>query len=349
MKTMGAFLHRRILALATMVVALPMLVVGGVNLSAASASTSNSRLHIAYFTDSLDNVYLTTATTAAEKMAKKYGASLTVFSSSWSSNTQLTQIQDAISSGTYQALVVESDDGQANCTPLLNAAKKGMIVAVYNAPICGDGHALYTKGTIGFFGGDDFEYGKLLAKEMVKALNGKGTVAYVSGPVSNSIVQVTTEGLVSGLKAARGIKLVAQLDGQWNAAQGLTETQDLLQAHPNINGIIYGVDQMAVPSVAFLAHDGKIKHIKVVSLGATSNVKALIMKGQMYAGVVQLPAQEAAYAVEAAIQTFDKKKVNVPGWNAKKHVYNLLKDPSLHGSMFIDRHNASAFKPEWSV
>jgi ribose transport system substrate-binding protein len=315
----------------------------------ADAAAPAKHLSIAYFTDALDNVYLTTATSAAEKMAAKYHASIHVFSSNWDSNTQLTQIQDAVSSGKYQALVVEADDGQAVCTPLMNAAKKGMIVSVYNAPICGNGRKLYTTGTVGFFGGDDYEYGQLLGKEMIKALHGKGTVAYVSGPTDNSIVQVTTEGLVSELKTAPGIQLVAQLDGEWDAAQGLTETEDLVQAHPSIDGIVYGVDQMAIPSVDYLAKQGLLKHIKIVSLGATTNAAKDIRAGEMYAGVVQLPAQEAEYAIEAAVQTFEKKPVSVPGWNAKTHVYNLLNDPSLHGATSITAANLGAFRPEWSV
>lgn len=317
--------------------------------SASSTKKSPKKMQIAYFTDSLSNVYLTTATTAAQKMANAEGAEMTVFNGNWSSATQLTQIQDAIASHKYDALVVESVDGSAVCKPLLAAAKTGTIVSIYNTPICGDSRSLYTKGTIGFFGGDDFEYGKLLAKEMVLALHGKGSVAYVSGPVDDSIVQATTAGLVAQLKKSPGIKLVSQLNGEWDAATGLTVTQDLLQSTPNIKGIIYGVDQMAIPSISWLKKTGKIGRIKIVSLGASTNAKAAIKAGTMYAGVVQLPAQEAAYAVEAAIQTFHKKPIAVPGWNAKRKVYNLLIDPSLKGVPVIDKANLKSFKAEWSV
>jgi ribose transport system substrate-binding protein len=317
--------------------------------TAASAAPSNSNLRIAYFTDALSNVYLTTATTAAQKAAKKVGAQLDVFNGNYSSATQLTQIQDAIASGKYQALVVEAIDGSAVCKPLLAAAKSGMIVSIFNAPICGNGRSLYTKGTIGYFGGNDYEYGQLAGKEMIKALHGKGTVASVTGPAASSIVQVTEEGLVAELKKAPGIKLVAEEDGEWDAADGLTATQDIVSANPNIQGIVYGVDQMAIPSIKYLVGDGKIGGIKIVSLGATTNAASAIRAGHMYAGVIQLPAQESEYAVTAAIQTFDKKAINVPGWDAKTKIYNLITDPSLKGNPVIDKTNLNSFKPEWSV
>lgn len=341
---------RRVAAAATAAASVTALVATSMGAGVPLASAAPSKhLNIAYFTDALDNVYLTTATKAAERMAHKYHASLHVFSSNWSSSTQITQIQDAVSSGKYQALVVEADDGQAVCTPLKQAEKKGLIVSIYNAPICGNGRKLYTPGTIGFFGGNDYEYGRLLGRQIIKALHGRGSVAYVSGPTDNSIVQVTTAGLVNQLKKAPHIHYIGQLNGEWNAAKGLTETEDLVQAHPSVKGIVYGVDQMAIPSIKYLAQHGLSKHIKVVSLGATTNAAKEIKKGLMAASVVQLPAQEAAYAVKAAIQRFEKKPISVPGWNPKTHIYNLLNDPSLHGKTAIDRKDLRGFKPEWSV
>jgi ribose transport system substrate-binding protein len=338
----------RLLVIGVAVVSIALSVVAGV--APASATTSSSgTLRIAYFTDALSNVYLTTATAAAQKVAKKAGVEMDVFNGNFSSATQLTQIQDAIASGKYNAMVVEAVDGAAVCKPLLAASAQGMIVSIFNAPICGNARTLYTKGTIGYFGGNDYEYGQIAGKQIIKALGGKGTVASVTGPVASTIVQTTEQGLVDELKTAPGISLVAEEDGEWDAADGLTATQDIVQAHPDISGIVYGVDQMAIPSIKYLASDGKIKSIKIVSLGATTNAAAAIRAGDMYAGVIQLPAQESAYAVTAAIQTFHKKPIDVPGWDAKTKIYNLITDPSLKGNPVIDKANVNVFKPEWSV
>ena len=212
-------------------------------------------------------------------------------------------------------------------------------------PICGHNRDLYSPGTIGFFGGRAYDYGQLLGQQMVKALGGQGSVAYVSGPPASSIVAETSAGVKDALKKAPGITLVSELDGEWDAAKGLSATQDLIQAHPDIKGIIYGVDQMAIPSIKFLASSGKLSGIKIVSLGATTNAAAAIKAKQMYSGVVQLPAEEAEYATSAAISTVLGTPITVPGWDAANKIYDVLNA----GTPVLDASNVDTFKTEWSV
>ncbi|MGF7235586.1 MAG: substrate-binding domain-containing protein, partial [Frankia sp.] len=172
--------------------------------SAGSVSLPPSKIHIAFFTDALSNAYLTTAVAASKKVAANAGVQLDVFSADFDSAKQLTQIQDATSSGKYRAMVVEAIDGQSVCKSLTTAMSKGIKVAVYNAPICGHNGDLYSPGTIGYFGGRPFDEGKLLGQEMSKALGGVGSVAYISGPPASSIVAQTTSGVKAALAASPG-------------------------------------------------------------------------------------------------------------------------------------------------
>jgi ribose transport system substrate-binding protein len=304
---------------------------------------------IAFFTDALSNAYLTSAVNASKAAAEAKGVPMDVFSADFDTAKQLTQIEDAISSGKYKALVVEAIDGQSVCKPLKAAASSGTIVAIYNTPICGDDRALHTEGTIGYFGGSAYDYGTLLGQQMVKALDGKGSVGYISGPVQNTIVEQTTAGVKDALGQAPGINLVAELAGDWDAAKGLAATQDLVQSKPDLDGIVYGVDQMAIPSLAFLSQSGKVPGLKIVSLGATTNAATAVANGQMFAGVVQLPAEEAANATRAAISTMAGEPIDVPGWDAAKKVYDVLQDPALQGTPVLDKSTLATFKPEWSV
>lgn len=352
---MSATKGQRRLAITALGVAGALLAAGCGSSSSTATTTSSSSgpdpssVHIAFFTDALSNAYLTAAVSASKDVASKAGVTMDVFSADWDSAKQLTQIQDAVSSGKYKALVVEAIDGASVCKSLNDAIKQGIQVAVYNAPICGHLKDLYSPGTIGFFGGPDYDYGQLLGQQVIKALGGKGSVAYISGPPASSVVAETTAGVEAALKTAPGIKLVAELDGGWDAAKGLSATQDLVQSHPDIQGIIYGVDQMAIPSIKFLSTAGKLDKIKIVSLGTTSNAATAIKAGQMYAGVVQLPAEEAANATSAAISTVLNKPIDVSGWDATTKIYDVLKDPLLKGSPVLDKSNVDTFKTEWSV
>ncbi|MGW0038073.1 sugar ABC transporter substrate-binding protein [Gordonia sp. NPDC003376] len=337
---------RRLLATAAAVLTLSL----GSALVACSGDTgSDSSARIAYFTMGLSNSYLTSATDASKKVADDEGVAMDVFSADFDSAKQLTQIQDAVSSGKYKALVVESIDGQTVCKSLTDAAET-MVVAIYNTPICGDLENLYTPGTLGFFGRDEAESGRLFAEYTAKALPQGGHVAYVPGPSESSIVQLTSRSFANALNAHPDITVAATVPGNWDSAQGLSATQDILQSHPDIDAIVYGDDNSAAPSVKWLVDNGKLGSIKIISLGGSSTVVDMIKSGHAYADIAGLPVEESTRAVQAAIQTIKGQPVNVPGWDAASHVYNVLKDPMFNGGdPVITAANADGFTAVWSV
>jgi ribose transport system substrate-binding protein len=338
---------RRALAAAACVVGLAGLAACGDDGGGASAAKGQGeQFKIAFFTDSLDNAYLQAGVAAAKDVAAKRGAQLDVISAGWDPNKQLTQVEDAVTSGRYDALVVESIDGNTLCKTLTRAAKT-MVVSIYNAPICGHFKDLYTPGTVGFFGRDEYRSGQHLAEQMAKAIGGEGTVGYVSGPVQVGIVKTTTEGIKDKLAEYPGIQLVAQLDGAWDPAKGLAATQDLVQSHPDVDGIIYGVDQMAVPSLDWLRRSGNLGDRKIVTLGGTREGFQLIEKGDIHASVNSLPREEAAYGVQAAIDALEKKPIDVPGWDAKRKVYDVLQDPNQ--PPIVNDGNVGEVEAEWHV
>jgi ribose transport system substrate-binding protein len=292
---------------------------------------------------------LQAAVAAAKGVAAKNHVKMDVFSADWDTNKQLTQIQDAISSGKYQAFVVESIDGQSVCKSVRDAIKQKIVVTIYNTAICGNYRQGYTPGTAGYFGEIQYRTGLQMGQSIAQALGGKGKIGYISGPVQNSIVGQTTQGIKDALKKYPNVKLVAQLAGDWDPAKGLGATQDLLQSRPDINGIVYGVDQMAVPSVKWLQQSGKLG-VKIVSLGGTKQAFDLIRQGKMYSTFNSLPREEAAYALQAAIHTLNHRPIAVPGWNAKSKVYNVLKDPRFKGGpAMVTKKNVNTLTAEWSV
>lgn len=319
---------------------------GGAAAGGTEGTSSGEPFKIAFFTDAQDNSYLQAAIDAAQEVADERGIDMDVIDATWDANKQLGQVQDAVSSGQYDALVVESVDGEVLCEDLTAAAAK-MVVSIYNAPICGDYKELYTEGTVGFFGSDTTQIGQLMGEEIAEALGGSGTVAYVSGPVQVGIVAATTEGLKNALAEFPDIELVAELDGGWDAAKGLAATQDILSSHPDIDAIVYGVDQMAVPSIAWLQESGNLGDIKIVTLGGSEEGFQLIKDGVIYASALQLPREEAAYALQGAIDTLEGIEINVPGWDPDRKVYNTIDDPNVPS--VVDSSNVDSTPAEWHL
>ncbi len=79
------------------------------------AGTRGEPFKIAFFTDAQDNSYLQAAIAAAQEHADERGVDMEVIDATWDANKQLGQVQDAVSSGQYDALVVESVDGEVLC------------------------------------------------------------------------------------------------------------------------------------------------------------------------------------------------------------------------------------------
>lgn len=314
--------------------------------AAEDGASSGEPFKIAFFTDAQDNSYLQAAVAAAQEVAAERGVDLEVIDAGWDANKQLSQVQDAVSSGQYDALVVESVDGEVLCDDLTTATQD-MVVSIYNAPICGNYEDLYTDGTVGFFGPDNYQLGFLMGEEIAKALGESGTVAYISGPVQVGIVGATTDGLKAALAAYPDIELVSELDGGWDAAKGLAATQDLITSQPDIDGIVYGVDQMAVPSIEWLQESGNLGDIEIVTLGGSEEGFQFIKDGVIYSSVNSLPREEAAYGLAAAIDVLEGKEIDVPGFDPETKVYNTVEDPNVPG--VVDSSNVDSTPAEWGL
>ena len=271
---------------------------------------------------------------AAEDVAAEHGVDVDTFSADWDVNKQLTQVQDAISSGQYDALVVESIDGESLCRPLTDAVAEGTVVAIFNTPICGNWDTYHTDGTIGFFERNEYDSGRFMAETMSEALGGQGEVAYISGPTQNDIVQQLTAGIKDGLQeSGGGVTLVAELPGDWDPAKGLAATQDVLQSNPDIDGLLFGVDDMAIPSLKAIESAGI--DATVVSLGACEEAFAAITDGRIQGTVWNAPYDEAALGMEAAIQTLNDEPIDVAGWDPETKVANTHLDERFAGGPAI--------------
>jgi hypothetical protein len=63
-----------------------------------------------------------------------------------------------------------------------------------------------------------------------------------------------------------------------------------------------------------------------------------------------LPQEEAAYALQAAINQLQHKEFNVPGWNPKTKVWTVQGDPRFHGNgAVVNKANVNKYPAEWGV
>ena len=95
------------------------------------------------------------------------------------------------------------------------------------------------------------------------------------------------------------MKMVAQQTANWDQAEALAKTQTILQANPDIKGIIAGNDTMALGAQAALDAAGK-KDVIVVGFDGSPDVVGSIKADKIKATVLQPASQIAEMAVEQA-------------------------------------------------
>ena len=99
----------------------------------------------------------------------------------------------------------------------------------------------------------------------------------------------------------------------WDRTQGHDKMQSLLQAHPDIIGVISGNDEMALGAIAALKEAGKLSSIKVGGFDGSPDAVAAIKAGELQYTVLQPVATFAAKAVDEADSFLKTGKTGASG------------------------------------
>jgi erythritol transport system substrate-binding protein len=93
--------------------------------------------------------------------------------------------------------------------------------------------------------------------------------------------------------------MVAQQSANWSQTEAYSKMESILQANPDIKGVISGNDTMAMGAIAALQAAGK-KDVIVVGFDGSNDVRDSIKAGGIKATVLQPAYAQAQMAVEQA-------------------------------------------------
>ncbi|AOX20030.1 D-ribose ABC transporter substrate-binding protein [Kozakia baliensis] len=138
------------------------------------------------------------------------------------------------------------------------------------------------------------------AQEWVKRVGDKGHYAELLGAPSDNNAATRSNGYNTVLSQYPDLERVAEQVANWDRTQGHDKMQSMLQAHPDIIGVISGNDDMALGAIAALKEAGKLKTIKVGGFDGSPDAIAAIKSGQLQYTVLQPVATFARKAVDEA-------------------------------------------------
>ncbi|MFE0803523.1 substrate-binding domain-containing protein [Streptomyces sp. NPDC058812] len=274
-------------------------VVGATSLLHNDSSAGKTR-KVGLSLSTLNNPFFVQIRDGAEEQAKKLGVDLTVTDAQNDASQQANQLQNFTSEG-LSSIIVNPVDSDA-ASPSVRSANKDDI------PVIAVDRGVNDAKTAALVASDNVEGGELGARALAEKLGGKGTIVILQGQAGTSASRERGAGFAAGLKEYPGIKVVAKQPADFDRTKGLDVMTNLLQAHPDIDGVFAENDEMALGAIKALGSKAG-KSVQVVGFDGTPDGLKAVREGTLFASVAQQPKELGRIAVENALRAADGKKV----------------------------------------
>jgi erythritol transport system substrate-binding protein len=265
---------------------------GSTGASAAPASGDESSNLMVIITPSPDNVFFKAEQDAAKAAAEKLGYQTLVLSHDDDPTKQSQQIDTAISR--QAAAIILDNAGADSSEAAIQRAKDAKIPSFLI-----DREINKTGVAVAQIVSNNAQGASLGGQQFATLMNNQGKYAELTGKPTDTNAGVRSKGYHDILDQYTGLQMVAQQTANWDQAEALSVTQTILQAHPDIKGIIAGNDTMALGAEAALNSAGR-KDVIVVGFDGSPDVTASIQKGGIKATVLQPASQISEMAVQQA-------------------------------------------------
>ncbi|GGN54410.1 transporter [Streptomyces albiflavescens] len=265
-----------------------------------NGSSSSTTQKVGLSLSTLNNPFFVQIKAGAQQEAKKLGVDLTVTDAQNDASQQANQLQNFTSSGLGSIIVNPVDSDAAG--PAVRAANKADI------PVVGVDRGVNKADTAALVASDNVAGGKLGAQALAEKLGGKGKIVILQGLAGTSASRERGAGFTEGLKAYPGIKVVARQPADFDRTKGLDVMTNLLQAHPDIQGVFAENDEMALGAIKALGSKAG-KSVSVIGFDGTPDGLKAVQAGTLYASVAQQPKELGRIAVDNALKSAEGKKV----------------------------------------
>jgi ribose transport system substrate-binding protein len=262
-------------------------------------------INVAFFGFAAANGFAQATWSGVQEAAEELCATARFFDPNFDSATQVAQIQDAITSGEYQAFVIQANDGNSVVPVVEEAAAAGIVVVGEFTPIGTDYGTIepQVEGLTSYVGSSIVENGEGLAKLGVDACKQLGVnpckVAYLQGFRALPLDNARTDAVLKGLEAAEGVEVVASPEGGYTQATGLAAAQDVIQANPDVN-VIIGSSQ-AILGAEQAVTDAGLENVMLIGNGSPRQAVAAVKEGRWYAIWLDAEASAGKEATTVAI------------------------------------------------
>src|ERR671921_387353 len=219
----------------------------------------------------LNNPFFVSMRSGAQQAAKDEGVQVLVADAQNDSATQQDDVQNFVTQQ-VDAILVNPVDPKA-IVPAIQAANQA------NIPVlCLDREA--SGGEVKtLIASDNVQGGRMAGEELIR-LVGSGNVAQLEGIPGTDPGRDRGQGFQEAIDAQSSVKVVASQTADFDRSEGLTVTENIMQANSDIKGIFAQNDEMALGAVQALG-DPAGADVKLVGFDGGEDALKAIQDGTM--------------------------------------------------------------------
>jgi ABC-type sugar transport system substrate-binding protein len=205
--------------------------------------------------------------------AKKQGFDVSLYSAGGYANInkQISQMEDLIQKK-VDGIILHPTSGSALIPTVQKAVKAGIFVSTEHAPL--------TSSIVPHIWEAPPEAGRLMGAILTMAIKGKGKVAALPGPPGQAEAMALWQGFSGYMKNFPEVKIVAEERGDVNVAVAMKSVEDILTAHPDVDGIYTWFEMMAQGAVQALKARGiKPGQVKIITAWVGPETLGIMKEG----------------------------------------------------------------------
>ncbi|NVO24689.1 D-ribose ABC transporter substrate-binding protein [Donghicola sp. C2-DW-16] len=249
---------------------------------------------IAIITPSHDNPFFKAEAVGAEARAKELGFETLIMVHDDDPNKQSELFDTAIARGA-KAIVLDNAGADATVAAVQRAKDAGIPAFLIDREIKESGIAVSQIVS------NNYQGAQLGAEEFVRLMGEAGNYVELVGREADTNAGIRSSGYHDIIDQYPDMVMVAQQSANWSQTEGYEKMETILQANPDIKGVICGNDTMAMGAWAALEAAGRTDVI-VVGFDGSNDVRDSILAGGIKATVLQPAYRQAQIAVEQADQ-----------------------------------------------
>lgn len=242
-------------------------------------------------TPSVSNPAFKTEADAAEAKAKELGYEVKTASHD-DDPTKQTELFDSAIADKAAAIICDNAGADATVEAVKKARDAGIPTFLIDREINETGVAISQIVANNYQGAKD------IAEKFVEVMGEKGNYVELLGKESDTNAGVRSSAFHEVIDQYPDMKMVGQQTANWEKTEAYDKMESMLQANPDIQGVICGNDTMVEGVCAALQAAGK--NIPVIGVDGSDEVAALIRSGQATGTALQQFALMSEKAVEQA-------------------------------------------------